>query len=174
MRFCLRTLSMLLALAGAGSVVYAAISDVEIHVAPKRVDSTSPKNEADNTRTVSKEHWNYEVTVENKTFNPMAAIEVKYIIFFKTEELGSKAPAMQRRQGGSFSIDALKPHDKKTFTTNTVELSKSHLTGNWYYSGGERIKAEDALGGIWVRVYLGGQQLAEYANPSLLMKEKWD
>jgi hypothetical protein len=70
-------------------------------------------------------------------------------------------------------IDALMPHQKKTFTTNSVELNKSHLTGHWYYSGGERIKAEDTLTGIWVRVYQSGQVIGEYANPSFLSTEQW-
>jgi hypothetical protein len=155
------------------AIGHAASSDVEIHCAPRRVDATAPKNEADNTRTVSKEHWNYEVTVENKTFKPMAGIEVKYMIFYKTEELGSKAPATQQHQSGSMSINALKPREKKSFTTNPVELNKSHLIGHWYYSGGERIKAEDTLSGVWIRVYENGQQLTEYANPSTLTKEQW-
>lgn len=93
------------------------------------------------------------------------------MIFYKTEQLGSKAPAQQRHQSGTFSIDALTPHQKKSFITNSVELNKSHLTGHWYFSGGERIKAEDTLAGVWV--YQGGQIIGEYANPSLLMKEQW-
>jgi hypothetical protein len=95
------------------------------------------------------------------------------MIFYKKEELGSKAPATQKHQSGSMSIDALKPHGKKSFTTNSVELNKSHLTGHYYYSGGERIKAEDSLTGVWIRVYQGEQQLGEYANPSTLTKEQW-
>jgi hypothetical protein len=111
--------------------------------------------------------------VENSSFKPMMQIDVRYMIFYKTEELGSKAPAQQKHQSGSFSIDALAPHQKKIFTSNSVELNKSHLTGHWYYSGGERIKAEDTLTGIWVRVYQGGQVIGEYANPSFLSKEQW-
>jgi hypothetical protein len=151
----------------------AAISDIDIHVVAKRVDATQPHNEAGDTRTVSKEHWNYEVSVENASFKPMTAIDVRYMIFYKTEELGSKAPAQQLHQSGSFSIDALAPHQKKTFTSNSIELNKSHLIGHWYYSGGERIKAEDTLVGIWVRVYQSGQLMGEYANPSFLSKEQW-
>jgi hypothetical protein len=156
----------------AAGVAFAAGMDVDIHVVAKRVDAPPPHNES-NRRTVSKEHWNYEVSVENASFKPMAVIDVRYMIFYKTEELGSKAPPQQRHQSGSFSIDALPPHQKTLFTTNSVELNKSHLIGHWHYSGGERIKAEDTLAGIWVRVYQGGQLMGEYANPSTLSKEEW-
>ena len=154
------------------SVGLAVGSDVDIHVVAKRVDASQPRNEDGGSRTVSKEHWNYEVSVENSSFKPMTQIDVRYMIFYKAEELGSKAPAQQKHLSGSFSIDALTPHGRKTFTTNSVGLNKSHLTGHWYYSGGERIKAEDTLAGIWVRVYQGGQTIGEYANPSFLSKEQ--
>jgi hypothetical protein len=166
-------LCSLIVIAVAVVVAGAANSGLDIHCMPKRVDATAPQNSSSGSMTSSKEHWNYEVTVENKTFKPLTSIEVRYMIFYKTEELGSKAPATQQHQSGGMSIDALKPHEKKSFTTNPVELNKSHLTGRYYYSGGERIKAEDALSGIWIRVYQNGQQLAEYANPSALTKEQW-
>jgi hypothetical protein len=157
------------------AVVLAAMSDVEIHCSPKRVDAGAPKNEADNTRTVSKEHWDYEVSVENKTFKPLAGVEVKYVIFYKTEELGSKAEAKTERAPGIYKMGDLRPHETKSFTTNPVELNKSHLTGHWYFSGGERIKAEDTLAGVWFRVYQNGQQVGEYANPStLITQQKWE
>src|SRR5579864_7248411 len=117
----------------AASFAYAAISDVEIHCSPKRVDASMPKNVGDD-RTVSKEHWNYEFTVENKTFKSLAGLEVKYVIFYKTEELGSKAEPKTERVTGSTSIPELRPHEKKSFNTNSAELNKSHLTGHWYYS----------------------------------------
>lgn len=155
------------------AAVDAAVSDVDIHVTAKRVDASQPTNQGDGTRTISKEHWNYEVTVENKSFKPLSSIEARYNVFYKTEQLGAKDPAKLERQSGTFSIDALQPHERKTFTTNAVELNKSHLTGNWIYSNGARIHAEDTLVGVWVRVYQSGQQLGEYANPSTLLKEQW-
>src|ERR1700680_2368220 len=112
----------------AATIAYAAISDVEIHCSPKRVDASMPKNEGDD-RTVSKEHWNYEATVENKTFKPLSGLELKYVVFYKTEQLGSKAEPKTERQTGSLSVSELRPHEKKSFTTNSVELNKSHLTG---------------------------------------------
>jgi hypothetical protein len=158
----------------AATLVYAAISDVEIHCSPKRVDTSLPKNVGED-RTVSKEHWNYDVTVENKTFKSLTGIEVKYVIFYKTEELGSKAEPKTERVTGSNAIAELRPHEKKSFNTNSAELNKSHLTGHWYYSGGERIKAEDTLSGAWFRVYQNGQQIGEYANPStLITQQKWE
>jgi hypothetical protein len=153
--------------------IAAAISDVDIRVTAKRVDASQPRNDGDGTRTIAKEHWNYEVTVENKSFKPLNALEVRYAIFYKTEQLGSKEPAKQERQTGTFSISGLAPHERKNFTTNSVELNKSHLTGNWYYSGGQRIHAEDTLVGVWVRVYQSGEQIGEYANPTTLAKEQW-
>jgi hypothetical protein len=161
---------IVMALAAAGGL--AGSEDVEIHAVAKKVEGSAPQNLGHHTSW--KEHWNYEVTVENKTFRPMPAVEVRYMIFYKTEELGSKAPPKQSHETGAFSFETLASHDKKSLTTNTVELKKSHLSGAWYYAGGERVKAEDTLAGVWVRVYQAGQQVGEYANPSVLMKEQWE
>ena len=114
------------------------------------------------------------VTIENKTFKDLSGLEMKYVIFFKHEKLGGRDAATPRRQSGSLTIDLLKPHEKKSVTTNSVELNNAHLAPNYYYSDGGRQKAQDTLGGLWVRVYQNGQQLAEYANPSTLTKEHWE
>jgi hypothetical protein len=145
--------------------------DVEIHCVARRVDQTV-KKASDGGANETKEHWVYDVTIENKTFKELANLDLKYIIFHKQEQLGVKAPATPRRQSGSFSIDSLKPHEKKSFSTNPVELNKSNLVGHWHYESGAKPNAQDTLVGLAVRIYQGGQQFAEFANPSILLREK--
>ena|SRR5437868_9239035 len=147
--------------------------DVEIHCVPKRIDQTV-KKASDGGANETKEHWVYDVTIENKTFKELTNIKLKYVIFFKQEQLGVKADATPRQQRSSFSIDSLKPHEKNSFTTNPVELSKANLVGNWIYSSGAKPNAQDTLVGLAVRVYQGEQQFAEFANPSTLLREKWE
>jgi len=62
-----------------------------------------------------------DVTIENKTFKDLANPELKYVIFFTRERLGVKADPTKRQRNGSFSIDLLKPHEKKSFSTDPVE-----------------------------------------------------
>jgi hypothetical protein len=147
--------------------------DVEIHCVPKKLDENVKKG-SDGGANIGKEHWAYVLTIENKTFKELADLEVKYVIFFKQEQLGKKTDATARRQSGSFSIATLKSHEKKPFTTDAVELKKSNLVGNWHYTSGAKPNAQDTLVGLAVRVYQNGQQLAEYANPSTLTREKWE
>jgi hypothetical protein len=73
---------------------------------------------------------------------------------------------------GSFSIASLKSYQKKSLTTNSVELNKSILVGHWHYESGAKPNAQGTLVGLAVRVYQGGQQFAEFANPSTLLREK--
>ena len=120
----------------------------------------------------SKEHWVYDVTIENKTFKELTNLDLKYVIFFSQERLGLKADRTKRQQSGSFSIDSLKSHEKKSFSTNPVELNKSNLLGHWHYESGAKPNAQGTLVGLAVRVYQGGQQFAEFANPSTLLREK--
>jgi len=83
-----------------------------------------------------------------------------------------KADPTKRQQSGSFSIDSLKSHEKKSFSTNPVELNKSNLVGHWHYESGAKPNAQGTLVGLAVRVYQGGQLFAEFANPSTLLREK--
>jgi len=122
----------------------------------------------------SREHWVYDVTIENKTFKELTNLDLTYVIFFSQERLGLKADPTKRQQSGSFSIDSLKSHEKKSFSTNPVELNKSNLVGHWHYESGAKPNAQGTLVGLAVRVYQGGQQFAEFANPSTLLREKVD
>ena len=70
------------------------------------------------------------------------------------------------------SIDSLKWHEKKSFSTDPVELNKSNLVGTWIYTDAAKPNAQDKLAGLAVRVYQGGQRFAEFANPSTLLREK--
>ena len=121
-----------------------------------------------------KEEWVYDVTIENKTFKDMANVEVKYLIFYKTEKLGVKADPTPATKAGAAPVGLLKAHEKKTITTDAVELKKANLVGEFHYASGAKINVQDTLTGVWVRVFQDGQQIGEYANPSNLTKEKWE
>ena len=158
----------------ADSTAMAGNVDLEIHCVAKPIDQSVNKG-SDGGINQTKEHWVYDVTVENKTFRDLANLDVKYLIFFTQEQLGVKAAApSKRQQSGSFSIDSLRPHEKKSFSTNPVELNKSNLVGRYHWADGAKPNAQDKLVGLGVRVYQGGQVFAEFANPSTLLREKWE
>ncbi len=146
---------------------------LEIHCFPKRIDQ-SVKRASDGGASETKEHWVYDLTIENKTFKELTNLDLKYVVFFTQERLGVKADSTKRQQSGSFSIDSLKSHETKSLSTNPVELNKSNLVGHWHYQSGAKPKAQDTLVGLVVRVYQGAQQFAEFANPSILLREKVD
>ena len=150
------------------------LSDIEIHVQPKQTDQTGMKAAKGGTAFMSKEHWAYDVALENKTFKPLDNLEVRYVIFVQREQFGSKAAPSLQKEHGSVTVETLKPHEKKAVTTQAVEINKTGLDGGYYFQSGGREKAQDSLVGCWVRVYQGGQQVSEYANPSTLLREKWE
>jgi len=164
--------------------------DLEIHCVAKKVSEDLKKASSDTKMgkdmygqpalitgggtNKKKEDWVYDVTIENKTFKDMANVEVKYLIFFKREKLGVKADPTPDRKAGSAAVGVLKAHEKKTITTDAVELQKANLVGEFHYASGAKINVQDTLTGVWVRVFQDGQQISEYANPSNLSKEKWE
>jgi hypothetical protein len=153
-------------------IAQAGNADVEIHFNPKQVDADGKTVRGHVNK--EKENWAYDVTIENKTFKDLVGVEVKYFVFFRKEKLGEKAAPALQRQAGNTTFDTLKPHEKKVISTSPVQLTKSQLASEWYFENGGRRKAEDVLVGMWVRVYQNGQLFSEYANPSTLLKEKWE
>jgi len=153
------------------NVAIAANFDVEIHCFPKRIDQ-SVRTASDGGVNQTRERWVYDVTIENKTFRELTNLDLKYVIFFTQERLGLKADPSKRQQSGRFSIDLLKPHEKKSFSADPVELNRSNLVGYWHYESGAKPNAQGTLVGLAVRVYQGGQLFAEFANPSTLLREK--
>ncbi len=121
-----------------------------------------------------KEHWVYDVTVENKTFAALKDVEVKYVVYFTKEQLGVKAAPSERRQPGSIKVPSLLPHEKKVLNTEPVEITKARLDSNYYYPSGAKASANDVLLGLRVRIMRNGQQFAEWANPTTLLREKWE
>ena len=170
MKTSLRLFLGLLFSAAAASNLRAADSDLEIHSTPLKIDSTDTKStEGGANRT--KEHWVYQLTIENKGFHDLTGLQVKYVILYTREKLGEKASGKTERKTGSFSIPVLKSREKLTFKTDTVELNKAVLVGGWHYSSGAKPSAQDALAGVVLRVEQSGQVFAQFANPSNLSKE---
>lgn len=174
MRLIHRPVIVLLALlVFAGSSLFAASEILDIHSVPRKLGQETTKA-SDGGAERTREKWGYDLTLENKTFQPLNSLEVRYIIFYKSEKLGHKAGPALERQTGILQIPVLVSHQKKTITTEPVELKRSHLVGNWIYRSGAKPNANDILVGIWVRVFQDDQQIGEYANPSSLKTNKWD
>ncbi|MEI8341723.1 MAG: hypothetical protein WCH43_09345 [Verrucomicrobiota bacterium] len=156
--------------------VFAGNSDVVINTVAKKIEDKSAVPAAgEGSIAEKKEEWAYMVTVENKSFKPLTGLEAKYIIFYKQDQIGSKVTPRLQRKSGSCTVPEIQASGKNSFTTNSVELKKSVLTGNYYFTNGAKTKAEDGLSGIWIRIYLNGNLFAEYTRPtSLSSKEKWE
>lgn len=148
--------------------------DLEMHCAARKLAEKTNPGAGEGGKSVTKQDWVYDVTLENKTFRDMTNLEVKYVIFFSQQHLGKKEAPESKRRTGRLTLPLLRSHEKKVVTTDPTQLTKASLVGDYYFIDGAKIKVEDALTGLWVRVYQNGQQFAEYANPSTLMREKWE
>lgn len=146
--------------------------DYEITVDRKREMGTSGGN---NAQVKTSQNWTGEVNIEYHAFNPSPALEARYVIFVKRQKLGQAANAEDiDKVKGSFSVPSIKPGAKATFNTVDVPLFKAHMAPHWKMVEG-RQSAEDTLAGVWLRLYNGSTQVAEYINPTTLtMKYKWE
>jgi hypothetical protein len=125
----------------------------------------------------SKEQWAYKVSIQNRSFRDLANVEIKYLVFMKPEIPGQKFKPGQSelvRKEGSTTIPALKNNDTYILTTDSVELKNTTLKGGYYWKGGSNPRTRDSLKGVWLRVYINGQQVSEFTDPaSIRDKETW-
>jgi len=123
---------------------------------------------------VAKEQWAYEVTIENRCFRDLENMEIQYTVFMKPDIPGQRMIAGRtewKRKTGSASVKLLKYCSKFSFTTESMKLKGCHLTRGSYKNGANRW-AKDALKGLWLRVFLDGKQVAEYADPNTIRTDE--
>jgi len=153
-------------------------SDVNITCEKKRMELHGGGAGESSDVTKKSEQWGYSVSVENQGFSDLSDLQVKYIIFYKHEELGVKGPGQMKTRTGTCTIDKIASLDKTSFDTESVTLTKASLVGPVggysYFGNGAKSSVADTLTGLWVRIYKDGNLFAEYAYPAgLTSSETW-
>lgn len=143
----------------------------------KKLDSTTGSGGIGINST--KEKWAYKVTMENKSFKDAPNIEIKYLTFMRPDQAGEKQVLskvkLKRSKLGSVKLAVLKNFDKYTFVTDPMMLIQTQLQPGYGWANGASPRSKDALRGLWLRVFVDGQQVCEFANPpELKEKEKWE
>lgn len=118
----------------------------------------------------------YELRLQNQTTADLATLNVEYIVFVQRQRLGEKMtdPPHIDRVTGSESVEVLNNREPKSVTTKDFTLHKGSLGGGYTYTNGGRLRAEDSVLGVWVRISQNGQMIAEYINPSSIKSRGWD
>lgn len=118
----------------------------------------------------------YELRLQNQTTGDLATLSVDYVVFVQRQKLGERPsdPPHIDRISGNQAIELLNNRTPQSVMTSDFTLHKSALGGGWTYNNGGRLKAEDTVVGVWVRISQNGQLVAEYANPSSCKSRGWD
>jgi hypothetical protein len=124
------------------------------------------------------EEWAYKVMLENKSFKDAANVEIKYIVFLKPDAVGEKVMINKvklKRKQGTQSVPLIKNFEKYTFMTDSMTITGTQLEAGWYWANGANARAKDRLNGLWMRIFVDGQQVSEFINPPALKdKESWE
>ena len=149
---------------------------VQLTAEKKRVDTVKAKAGGEGSEAKGVEKVSYAITLKDISFGDLPALTVDYLLFVERPKLGEKkteAPFVERI-AGSKTVDALTRQTPQVVTTDEISLKTENLVGNYIYSNGGRVRAEDSVVGVWVRVSQDGQVVGEYAMPSTVIKRGWD
>ena len=150
---------------------------------PLRFDFTVTKKRLDVERVdkgstnITEEKWAYEVAIRNSTFVDQGGLTIEYRNYRQQDSgkhTGARSKLPLIAHPGTEKIEALTKSGIYKFTTKAVEIKKSELKANWFYSDGTKDKVKDTLFGIWLRVLKDGEIVSEYFHPaSLKSKTEW-
>ncbi len=170
------TVLLALAMVFSGSLLpgsrLSAADDIKISFSRKQLEQ---QQREDSNVTITETDIVYEIELENKTFDDMANLAVKYKIFYKDQILGKTTDAVEQYVDGEEHVASIPAHRSVELVTAPVKLTKEQLDAGWSYDSGASGKSRDRIVGVWCRVYAGDKQIAEYANPSSLKRRhKWE
>ncbi len=126
-------------------------------------------------QTKSAENILYVLTLKNISPNDLPGLTVDYLLFVERQRLGEvkNEPSKVERIAASRKVEVLTRENPQVVTTSEVPLNVENLVGHYHYRNGGRIRAEDSVIGVWVRVTQDGQLIGEYANPPTVTKRGW-
>jgi len=149
---------------------------VEVSADRKRLEFDPGKAKGEGSESKTIEKFVYEVKVQNRTFGDVPGLDIQYLIFVERQKLGElKEKDTVERITGTAKVEPLSRKTMaQTATTSEFTLAKQALVGDMYYANGGRRKVADNVLGIWVKVLHEGKVVAEYTNPTTVIKRGWD
>ena len=156
--------------------IAAPLAKVQITAQLKRAAGTKKGNGAAGSQVKATEKVSYALTVKNATFGDLPELTVDYILFVERQKLGEKKTGESpvERVTGTANVAGLPKQGSEVVTTDEVSLKTESLVGGYHYINGGRIRAEDSVVGVWVRVSQAGQLVGEYAMPSTIIRRGWE
>lgn len=110
--------------------------------------------------------WRGEIKVENKMRTPSSEMVAKYIVFVDRQKLGQKALGNNLEQvKGEATVPAINKMGAASVSTEEVMLHQARVSHGFYLATGGQAVTNDSITGIWVKLFNGEKEVAEYANP---------
>ena len=118
------------------------------------------------TEQVQSRKWKAAVKIKNTSRRESPALEARYVLIVKRQQLGQKAgkDVIETLKGES-KIAPIKNFAEGSFQTREVALQSRTLLGNFYVANGGMNKSMDDVSGIWIKLYDGTKEVGEYVNP---------
>jgi len=147
-------------------------SDYEVTMDQKK-DAPSEPNSGPRVKTSRK--WSGTVKINCHTPKTSSELEVRYIIFVKWEHIGQKGPDTIEQVKGNSKVTALKLGSSTTVPTSEITLNQGHMGPGWRPREGGATFTQDGVVGVWIKLFDGTTQVAEYVDPTNLPeKNKWE
>ncbi len=151
---------------------------IEVTVERKRLDAVRAAGTEGNAMTTT-DKYNYVIKVQSREFADVPPLDVEYVIFVERQKIGTKkdADTIERITGKTKTEVLTKKTAAQSMSTSEIVVHKASirqgLDTTYSYTSGGRLKVEDDILGVWVKIFREGHVVAEIANPSTVKSRGW-
>lgn len=168
---------------------YRILSDDTLRISFDKIKVDSFKegmNDEERVSTASKgEIIRYEITLSNRSKNPIQGLKVEYRYFIRVEKDSTDKVSLKNVPKGTLSVNRIEPGEKVVIKTKEVRVETRYSKtvqsrpGNSFIGYAIDQISDDKLLGIWLRIYgppvEGEPPVRDVCFPEDLQKEvKWD
>lgn len=124
--------------------------------------------------TIITEKWGYNITLDNKSPNPLSGLRAEYRLFATIDSVHSNENKGLKKRAYSANVETIPRHESVSIKSESIPAIKTHYNGNIISAKTGESSSRETLYGIWIRIYRGNELVIEEAHPPGLMKsEKW-
>lgn len=118
----------------------------------------------------------YGIVIKNKAYQDIGNVRVEYLVLKFDDAVAAqkRSEGRQVQKKGAIKVDKLVANAETELKTEAFPMLETELEPGYVWRGGGQCKSKDHLDGIWVKIFVDGEEVYEIAGPeAMLRNEVW-
>lgn len=118
----------------------------------------------------------YGIVIKNEAYQDIENVRVEYLVLKFQDAVAAekRSEGRQVRKKGELKVAKLAADAETELKTVAFKMLETKLEPGYVWLGGGQRKSKDHLDGIWVKIFVDGEEVYEIARPeTMLRNEVW-